>query len=170
MAQPDVVTSTSRISARLPTPFLSARDQAQLLALSVFAFLVSLLGELMLAAMFAELPVGMFLVVLVRTSALQNLVVLFWAAIGGALFLLGAGRLASMQRARVLALVGGAIGPWVVLGVGQLEGHLWPSLRDTSGPLDRPLLTLPMLLCALLTPWLAGRAARAGAQSKRSPR
>jgi hypothetical protein len=171
VADSDVVTSMNRTPARCPSvPFLSVWDLAQLFALVALALLASLLGRLVLGAVLTELPLGAFLITLVRTSAVQNLVVLFWAGTSGILFLFGAGRLARMRRARLLALVAGMISPWVLLGVGQLEGHLWPSFRETSGPLDRPLMTLPLLLCALLTPWLAGRAARAGAQVNGSSR
>lgn len=161
MAKSEVASSASRTSARGSVPFLSVRDRAQLFALSALALLVSLLGELALAAVLTALPLGMFVVVLVRTLTVQELVVLLWATVSGALFLVGVGSLAWMRPARLMALMGGAIGPWVILSLARVEGHFWPSLRDTSGPLDRPLMTLPILVCALLTPWLAGRAARA---------
>ena len=157
----DLTASTGRTCERGSVPLPSVYDRAQLFLLSALALLVSVLGQLALAAILTAMPPGVFLVTLVRTSGLQDLVVLLWAAVSGVMFLLGVGRLVSMSRARLAALIGGAIGPWVILGLAQVEGHFWPSLRDTSGPLDRPLMTLPMLVCALLAPWLAGRAARA---------
>lgn len=159
-----------RSSARRSSePFLSVRDRVQLFALSALALLVSFLSQLVIAAFLTALPFGMVVVASVRTSAVQALVVLLWAAISGALFLLGAGRLAWMSRARLVAILAGAIGPWLLLGVAQLESHFWPSFRETSGPLDRPLMTLPLLVFALLTPSLAGRVARADAQANGSP-
>lgn len=155
-------------------PFLSVRDLIQLFTLSALALLISVLGELVLAVVLMTLPWGFaavlkalpFVFALVaKTSTGQDMVVLLWAAISGALFVFGVGRHAWMMRARLEALIAGAISPWVLLSLAQFEGHLWPSFRETSGPLDRPLLTLPALVCALLTPWLAGRAARAGAQA-----
>lgn len=148
-------------------PFLSVRDRVQLFALFAFALLVSFFGQLLLAAALTALPLGMFVIALMRTSAGQDLVVLLWAALSGALFLYGAGRLAWMRWARLVALIAGISSPWVVLGLAQFEGHFWPSFRETSGPLDRPLMTLPLLVCALFTPWLAGRAARAGAHGRK---
>lgn len=153
-------------SARHPCiPLLSVRDRVQLFALFAFALLVSFFGQLALTAVLTALPLGMFVVTLIRTSAGQDLLVLLWAALSGAVFIFGAGRLAWMRRARLVALIAGAISPWVLLGLAQLEGHFWPSFRETSGPLDRPLMTLPLLVCALLTPWVAGCAARAGAHA-----
>lgn len=158
--------------------FLSVRDLIQLFTLSAVALLISVLGELVLAVVLMMLPLGFaavlkalpFAFVLVaKTSAGQDLVVLLWAAAAGAFFVFGVGRHAWKIRARRVALIAGAISPWVVLGLARLEGHLWPSLRETSGPLDSPLMTLTLLVFALLTPWLAGRAARAGAQTSTAP-
>lgn len=163
MAEPDVPDSTNCATRRPSRPRLSGRDLVQLFAVSAFALLVSFLGQLMLAAVLTALPLRMFVIVLIRTSAWQDLVVLLWAALSGALFLLGVGRLAWISRARFIALVAGAISPWVLLGLAQLEGHFWPAFRETTGPLDRPLMTLPLLVCVLFTPWLAGRVARVGA-------
>ena len=159
-------------------PFPSICDLIQLFALSALALLISVLGALVLAVVLMMLPLGFAAVrkalpfafaLVARTSAGQDLVVFLWAAISGALFVFGVGRHALKIRARRVALIAGAISPWVVLGLARLEGHLWPSFRETSGPLDRPLMTLPLLVCALLTPWLAGRAARAGAQASAAP-
>ncbi|MDA8350597.1 MAG: hypothetical protein M0038_17675 [Pseudomonadota bacterium] len=59
-------------------------------------------------------------------SAGQYLFVLIWAAISGLLYVVGIGCSAWMARARIVALIAGAISPWVVLGLGKIEGHLWP--------------------------------------------
>lgn len=159
-------------------PFLSVLDLIQLFTLSALALLISVLGELVLAVVLTMLSLGFAAVLkalpfafalVAKTSAGQDLVVFLWTAISGALFVFGVGRHAWKIRARRVALIAGAISPWVVLGLAQLEGHLWPSFRETSGPLDRPLMTLPLLVVALLTPWLAGRAARAGAQASTAP-
>lgn len=159
-------------------PSLSVRDRVRLFALSALALPISLLGVLALAGILLALPGGFdailkalphVLTLLAETSGGQDLLVLFSAAISGILFVLGVGRHARVIRARLAALIAGAISPWVVLGVAQFEGHLWPSFRETSGPLDAPLMTMPLLVCALLAPWLVGRAARAGAQANTAP-
>lgn len=159
-------------------PLLSVRDRVQLFALSALALLISFLGALTLAVALVALPWGFATVLktlphvftlVADTSGGQELFVLLWAAISGALFFLGVGPHAWIARARLAALIAGAISPWVLLGFAQFEVHLWPSLRETSGPLDRPLMTLPLLVCALLTPWLAGRAARPSAQTRTAP-
>ena len=155
-------------------PRLSNPDRFQLFALSALALLISVLGELLLAVVLMTLPWGFTAVLkalpsgftlVAHGSAGQYLFVLIWAAVSGILYVAGIGRNAWMTRARSVAVIAGAISPWVVLGRAQIEGHLWPSFRDTRGPLDRPLMTLPLLICALLVPWLAGYAARAGAQA-----
>lgn len=157
---------------------LSIRDRFQLFGLSALALLISVLGELLLAVVLMTHPAGFtaalkalphVFTLVAHGSAGQDLFVLLWAAISGILFVFGIGRHAWMMRARIVALIAGAISPWLVLGLGQIEGHFWPSFRETRGPLDRPLMTLPLLICALLTPWLAGRAARAGAQANMAP-
>ena len=145
---------------------LSVRDRIELFAVSALALLVSFLGQLVLAGALTAVPLRILMIALLNTSVAQDFVVLLWAALSGVLFLLGAGRLAWVRRARLIALIAGAISPWVLLGLAHIEGYFWPAFRETSGPLDRPLMTLPLLFCALLTPWLAGRAARAGAQAK----
>lgn len=157
-------------------PCLSARDRAQLLALPTLALLISFLGLLALAGALMALPWGfdailktlphLFTLLAQTSSRGQDLFVLYWAAISGVLFVCGVGRHAWMNRARLAALIAGAISPRVVLGFAQLEGHFWPSFRETSGALDRPLTTLPLLMCALLMPWLIGRAARADTQAR----
>lgn len=83
--------------------------------------------------------------------------------------IVGVGRHAWIRRARILAFIAGAISPWLTLSIGRIESHFWPSFRETSGPLDAPLMSLPRLGCALLAPWLAGRAARAHAPVKMAP-
>jgi hypothetical protein len=159
-------------------PFLSVRDRIQLFALSATALLISFLGLLALAEIVVVLPLGFdaalkalphLFTLAVETSGGQDLFVFFWAAISGVLFVIGVGRHAWMIRARLVAVVAGAISPWVVLGFAQFEGHLWPSFRETRGPLDRPLMTLPLSVFALLTPWLAGRAARPSGQADTAP-
>ena len=114
-------------------PLLSIRDLIQLFALSALALLISVLGEVVLAVVLMMLPLGFAAVLKVlpfafalvaKTSAGQDLVVFLWAAISGALFVFGVGRHAWKIRARRVALIAGAISPWVVLGVAQLEGHL----------------------------------------------
>lgn len=161
VAEPDVAALTSRAGARCSSmPFLSIRDRVRLFALSALALLISFLSQLVLAAILMALPLGKFVMLLITTSVVQDLVVLLWAALAGTFFLFGTGRRAHMGRARIAALIAGVVTPWALLGLGQLEGHLWPSLRHTNGPLDRPLMTLPLLVCALLTPWLVGRLAR----------
>lgn len=123
-------------ACRGSVPLLSVRDHAELFTLSALALLVGLLGQLALAAVLTALPLVMLIVVLVRTSAVQDLVVLLWAAISGVIFLLGVGRVARMSRARLAALIGGAIGPWAILGLGQVAGHFWlgwPGVQHEAG-------------------------------------
>jgi hypothetical protein len=166
------------IVSRPSVPFLSVRDRSQLWALSALALLISVLVELVLAVSLMVLPWGFsafleallhFFTLAAETSAGQDLVVLLWAAISGVLFVVRVGRHASMKRARIVALIAGAISPWAMRGLGRIEGHLWPALRETRGPLDRPLMTLLLLVCALVTPWLASRAARVDAQANTAP-
>lgn len=157
---------------------LSIHDRFQLFALSALALLIGCLSALLLSVVLMMLPWGFTAVLkalpfaftlIAHSSAGQDLFVLLWAAISGALFVYGIGRHAWILRARIVALLAGAISPWLVLGLGHIEGHLWPSFRETRGPLERPLMTLPLLMCALLVPWLAGRAARADAQANMAP-
>jgi hypothetical protein len=152
----------------------SVREQLQLFGISALAVLVGILSEMALAVMLMSSPRGFIAMLralpqvfaLVALSTVrQELFVLLWAALGGALFVLGTGRRASMMRARMMAFVAGFLGPWGVLGVAQIEGYLWPVFRDTRGPLDRPLMTLPLLICALFTPWIVGRVARQRARA-----
>ena len=114
-------------------PFLSVRDLIQLFTLSALALLISVLGELVLAVVLMMLRLGLAAVLkalpfafalVAKTSAGQALVLFLWAAISGAFFVFGVGRHALKIRARRVALIAGAISPWVVLGVAQLEGHL----------------------------------------------
>lgn len=161
MAEPALASLARRASAHCSSvPFLSIRDQVQLSALSALALLVSFISQAVLAAMLTAMPLGKFMILLIRTSVGQDLAVLLWAVLTGIFFVFGTGRVAYMRWARLAALIAGAISPWILLGIGQLEGRLWPSFRETTGPLDRPLMTLPLLLGALLTPWLVGRVAR----------
>lgn len=97
MTEIEVAPPTHRTSARASGRPLSVRDQAQLFTLWALALLVSYLGQLALAAALTALPLGSFVVLLVRTSVAQDLAVLVWVAISGTLFLFGAGRLARMK-------------------------------------------------------------------------
>jgi hypothetical protein len=156
-----VPASTHCTSACHPSaPRLSVRNQFQLFVLSALALVVSFGGQVVLGAVLTALPLSV-VASAIRTSARQDLAVLLWAALSAVVFLAAAGRHAWMRRSRLAALMGGAISPWALLGLAQLEGHFWPSFRQTNGPLDRPLMTQPLLICALLIPWLSGRAARA---------
>lgn len=86
-------------------PCLSARDRAQLFALSTLALLISFLGSLTLAGALMALPWGFdailktlphpFTLLAQTSSRGRDLFVLFWAAISGVLFVFGlAGRAA----------------------------------------------------------------------------
>ena len=156
-------------------PFLSRVDCAQLVVLCLVGLLMSVLIGVALALIPFASPEGFVSTLkalrfvffyVAAVSVGQKLFILMWAALSGALFALGIGRRAWRRRARVMAFIAGTLIPWVVLGLARIEGHLWPSFRETRGPLGRPLMTLPLLVCALLMPWLAGRAARAHAPTR----
>lgn len=154
---------------------LSVRDRVQLGALSALALLISVFLEMLRALALMVMPWGFvavfdasvhFFIWLVETSAGQGVAVLLWAVISGVLFVFGVGRHAEMMRARIAALVSGVITPWMMLGIGCIERHLWTSFKETNGPMTHPLMTIPLLVCALLMPWLSGRAVRVDAQTR----
>ena len=164
-----------RIVSPFFAPFLSGVDCAPLVVLCLVGLLMSVLTDVALALIssawldgFVATRRAMRFVVFygAAVSVGQQLFILMWAALSGALFALGIGRRAWRRRARVMAFIAGTLIPWVVLGLARIEGHLWPSFRETRGPLGRPLMTLPLLVFALLMPWLAGRAARAHAPTR----
>ena len=100
-------------------------------------------------------------VLLAKTLTLaQWLFLASWAALTGLLFAFGAGPRPARPLMRLLALISGTLVPVGLFLLGGLMGHLWPELRDTDGPFDRPLLSLPLLVYGLAAPWLLGRLAR----------
>ena len=149
-----------RIVSPFFAPFLSGVDCAPLVVLCLVGLLMSVLTDVVLALIssawldgFVATRRAMRFVVFygAAVSVGQQLFILKWAALSGALFALGG---AWRRRAGVRALIAGTLSLSVVLGLARIEGHLWPSFRETRGPLDRPLLMLPLWVCALLKPWL----------------
>jgi hypothetical protein len=132
-----------RFPARALPAALLAAAMVLTVRIAVLAALVheqwSLLGSL-----------RVWLVFLTLISVTQWLGLGAWAALTGALFILGL-RSRPVRSSSLAALCGVLI----PIGLGFLayaEGAIWPALRATQGPLDRPLLTLPLALYCLAAP------------------
>jgi hypothetical protein len=88
----------------------------------------------------------------------QSLFFALWAGLTGALFALGVGAASMYLRIRLFALSTGVLVPLGLVLLAHFLSRYWP---DTTGPLDKPPLTLCLVLYGLLAPWLLGRAASA---------
>jgi hypothetical protein len=97
---------------------------------------------------------------LLTTTLPQLLFLASWAALTGALFSLGVGSGASRPRTRRFAAISGAIVPVGMVLLGGLLSRMSSEFRETTGPFDRPMLTLPLIVYGALAPWLLGRLAR----------
>lgn len=130
-----------------------------LFALTTLALFLSCLSALIVALLLERLPHAIEQVWSLSWD--QWLFVALWALVSGSLVLAGLGRRPARRSAALLAVASGFVTPWVTIAVGNIEGRWIPAFQDTNGPLDRPLLTLPLVIAAALVPWLAGRASRA---------
>ena len=144
----------------------------RLAAVFAGAMLVTLLVALVLGILWESPPadwhsLGRLLAILAHAPINQWLGVLLWIAFCAVVFVVGFG---SHPRRRFgLAILSGALLP---IGFGVLaavEGRLWPALRDTTSPLDRPLLSLPLLVYCVAASWLLGRLGRAGHREVLTP-
>jgi len=115
------------------------------------------------------LSASVWIKLLVLISSMQWLGLLSWAALTGALFALGVGTGPTRAYPCWFAVAAGAFVPICLVLLGQAMGLLWPEIRDTTGPFDRPLLSLPLLLYGLGAPWLLGRWARIAPSSEVTP-
>lgn len=102
------------------------------------------------------------------TTLPQLLIVASWAALTGGLFALGFGSGPALPRTHYFAALSGAAVPVGMVVLGGILGRLWPQFRETTGPLDRPLLTLPLIVYGVMVPWLLGRLARLTAATAQS--
>jgi hypothetical protein len=97
----------------------------------------------------------------------QVLAFLVWIALCAALFVVGLGK--RQRRGFRLAILGGAllpIGFWVVAAI---ETRLWPELRETTSPFDRPWPSLPLLVYGLAAAWFLGRLGRTNHREVTTP-
>jgi hypothetical protein len=85
----------------------------------------------------------------------QWLGLIVWASLTGALIAAGTSHRAPGLLIALSALIAGAVVPIGLLLFAGALNHVWPG---TTGPLDRPLLTLLLLAYSLITPWSLGRA------------
>ena len=135
------------------------------------ATLLTLLTGLALQGLVHDWPdwrlLGPQLALLAHVPVYQGFAVLVWIALCAALFAVGLGK---RQRRRFrLALLGGAllpIGFWVIAAI---ETRLWPELRETTSPFDRPWLSLPLLVYCLAAAWFFGRLGRANHREVTTP-
>jgi len=102
-------------------------------------------------------------------SSTQWLGLLAWAALTAALFALGVGTGPTRSYPRWFAVAAGAFVPIGLVLLGQGVGLLWPEIRDTTSPFDRPLLSLPLLVYGLGASWLLGCLARTATSSEVTP-
>jgi hypothetical protein len=107
---------------------------------------------------------------LLATTLPQLVFFASWAALTGALFALGFGSGAVLRRTRCFAVLSGVIVPVGMVLLGGVIGRLWPEFRETTGPFDQPLLTLPLIIYGVTAPWLLGRLARPSAAAVQSIR
>ena len=143
------------------TPF---RIRIRLAAVFASAMLGTLVAGLVLGIL-RQTPqpdwrsVGRLLAMMAEAPINQWLGILLWIAFCAVLFVAGFGH--RPRRRFGLAMLGGALLPvgfWVLAAV---EGRLWPALRESTGPLDHPLLSLPLLVYCAGVSWLLGRLGRA---------
>ena len=140
------------IRIRLATVFASAMLVTLLIALA--------LGSLWQTPSADWRSLGRLLAIMAHAPVNQWLGVWLWIAFCAVLFVVGFG--GHPRRRFGLAILSGALLPIGFWLLAMIEGRVWPALRDTTSPLDRPLLSLPLLLYCVAASWLLGRLGRAG--------